>query len=218
MSDSLGFLVFLAVTWFAIGVALSVAMGRRGHNSFGWFVLGSVLGPLAVVLALDARRHGEDFEPGPVHVGEPGTAGSGPVDVLVGYDASSASVAALDAVVALLGDRIGRLTVATVVPYGGARDQEREATDRLRRLARRNPQGPPELEILHGHPSTALARCAVEDGYQLVVVGTRGAGITKAILGSAASELARDSKVPILLVGGRPVDVPDPADLAVAAS
>jgi nucleotide-binding universal stress UspA family protein len=218
MSDSLGFLVFLAATWFAVGVALSVAMGRRGHNSFGWFVLGSVLGPLAVVLALDARRHGEDFEHGPLHVGEPGTAGSGPVDVLVGYDASSASVAALDAVVALLGERIGRLTVATVVPYGGARDQEREATDRLRRLARRNPHRAPDLEILHGHPSTALARCAVEDGYQLVAVGTRGAGITKAILGSAASELARDSMVPVLLVGGHPVDVPDAADFAVAAS
>jgi nucleotide-binding universal stress UspA family protein len=218
MSDSLGFLMFLAATWFAVGVAVSVAMGRRGHNSFGWFVLGSVLGPLAVVLALDARRHGEDFEHGPLHVGEPGTAGSGPVDVLVGYDASSASVAALDAVVALLGERIGRLTVATVVPYGGARDQEREATDRLRRLARRNPQRAPELKILHGHPSTALARCAVENGYQLVAVGRRGAGITKAILGSAASELARDSMVPVLLVGGHPVDVPDAADFAVAAS
>ena len=218
MSDSLGFLMFLAATWFAVGVAVSVAMGRRGHNSFGWFVLGSVLGPLAVVLALDARRHGEDFEHGPVHVGEPGTAGSGPVDVLVGYDASSASVAALDAAVALLGDRIGRLTVATVVPYGGARDQETDATDRLRRLARRNPQRAPELKILHGHPSTALARCAVENGYQLVAVGRRGAGITKAILGSAASELARDSMVPVLLVGGHPVDVPDAADFAVAAS
>lgn len=218
MPDSLGFLVLLAATWFAIAVALAVGMGRRGHNGFGWFVLGSVLGPAAVVLARDAGRHGEAFEHAPVRVGEPGIAGSGPVDVLVGYDASSASVAALDAVDALLGERIGRLTVATVVPYGGARDQEREATDRLRRLARRNPHGAPQLEILHGHPSTALARCAVEDGYQLVAVGTRGAGITKAILGSAASELARDSKVPVLLVGGGPVDVPGAAELAAAAS
>lgn len=142
MFDALGFVVFVVVAWSSIGVALSVAMGRCGHSRFGWFVLGSVLGPLAVVLALDA----------------------------------------------------------------------------LRRLAGRNPGRGPQLEILHGHPATALARCATEGGYQLVAVGTRGTGITKAILGSAASELARASRVPVLLVGGRPVGAPDTADFAVAAS
>jgi nucleotide-binding universal stress UspA family protein len=218
MFDSLGFLVLLAVVWFAIGVTLAVTMGRRGHNGFGWFVLGSVLGPLAAVLALDARRHGEELEHGPLRVGAPGTAGPGPVDVLVGCDFSSESVAALDTVVDLLSTRIGRLTVATVLPYGSAKEQLRKATDGLCQLARRHPERVPELEILHGHPSTALGRFAAEGRYQLIAVGTRGAGISKAILGSAASELARDSKVPILVVGGRPTDVGHPATFAAVAA
>lgn len=203
MFDSVAFLVLVAVAWFAIGVVLAVLMGRRGHNSFGWFVLGAMLGPLAVVLAVDARRHGEGYEHLPVPVGEPGVVGPGPVDVLVGYDTSNESAAALDAVVELLGERVGRLTVATVVPFGDVKEQEHRAGERLRRLAAERPGREPELEILHGHPSTALGACAAEGGYKLVAVGTRGAGITKAVLGSAASELARDSRVPVLLVGGR---------------
>ncbi len=47
----------------------------------------------------------------------------------------------------------------------------------------------------------ALRQAATEGGYELIVVGTRGKGLTNHILGSAASELARDSKIPVLLVG-----------------
>ena len=47
-----------------------------------------------------------------------------------------------------------------------------------------------------------LRECARDAGYELIVVGSRGAGISKAILGSAATELARNSAVPVLVVGG----------------
>lgn len=203
MMDSVWFLVAVAAAWSSIGVVLSVLMGRRGHSSFGWFVLGTVLGPLAVVLAIDARRHGEGYQRGPVPVAGPEVVGTGPVDVLMGYDGSPESLAALDVVVRLLGERIGRLTVATVVPYGDSGERERQASEDLRRLAARTPGRAPGLEMLHGHPSTALTEAALDGGYELLVVGTRGAGISRALLGSAASELARESPVPVLLVGGR---------------
>ena len=109
--------------------------------------------------------------------------------------------AAVDAAVALLGDRLGRLTLATVVPFGDVKAPERRAAEQLRRQAGRVPTA--DLEVLHGHPSEALRQCAVEGGYQLIVVGTRGKGLTRAVLGSAATELARDSEVPVLLVGER---------------
>jgi len=102
--------------------------------------------------------------------------------------------------VELFGDRLGRLTVATVVSFGGVRDDERQATAGLRWLDGLLP-GTPAFELLHGHPSTALQRCATAGGFDLIAVGTRGAGFTKAMHGSAAVELARDSKVPVLLVG-----------------
>ncbi len=203
MSEGLGFVLAVAGVWLAIGLVLSIVMGRRGHNGFGWLVMGTLLGPLGIVLAVDASRHEESLQAKPLAGAASPGGGIGPVDVLVGYDGSAESSAAVDAVIGLLGERLGRLTVATVVPFGDIKQQERVASGELRQL-RPRPTGPaPALEVLHGHPSAALSQYAIEGGYELIAVGTRGAGITKAFLGSAASELARDSKIPVLLVGGQ---------------
>lgn len=201
MSESFVLAVSIAAAWAVIGVTLSLVMGRRGHNGFGWLVLGCLLGPLAVALAIDTGRHEEQSQPTTLAAGAP-VHEAGAVDVLVGYDGSAESAGAPQAVIDLLGDRLGRLTVVSVVPYGGVHEQEQAARDRLLQLAARTPGRAPGLEVVHGHPSAALRDCAIGGGYDLIAVGTRGAGISKAILGSAASELARESKVPVLLVGG----------------
>ncbi len=201
MSDSSGFVLAVAAAWLVIGLVLSIVMGRRGHDGLGWLVLGALLGPFGIVLAIDAQRHDERLDPKPLAGPVPATVGAGPVDVLVGYDGSLESAGVTHAVVDLLGDRLGRLTVVTVVPYGSLPAQERLARERLAPLADRTPGRVPVLAILHGHPSAALRESASEGGYDLIAVGTRGAGLTKGILGSAASELAADSKVPVLLVG-----------------
>lgn len=200
MFDSFGFFGVIAVTWVVIGFVLAVVMGRRGHNSFGWLVTGTLLGPLGVVLAVDAG-HREQLQLLPVRDAAPLVAGTGPVDVLVGADGSPESEAAMGSAVVLLGDRLGRLTLATVVPYGDIPAPERQATDALRALRTRVPAA--DLAVLHGRPAAALRQCAVEGGYQLIVVGTRGKGLTKGILGSAATELARECGIPVLLVGER---------------
>jgi nucleotide-binding universal stress UspA family protein len=88
------------------------------------------------------------------------------------------------------------------VPFGDIWDQERRAAQGLRRLADRTPGRALELEVLHGRPSAALRQRAIEGGFELIAVGARGEAMTKAVLGSAASELARDSKIPVLVVGG----------------
>jgi nucleotide-binding universal stress UspA family protein len=200
MFDSFGFVAAVIAAWLAIGVALAVVMGRRGHDSVAWFVVGTLMGPFAVLLAVDAWRHGEESQADTVGAGA--ARGGGAVDVLVGYDASAESAAALEAVISVLGERIGRLGVATVVPYGDIPERERAATDRLRRLADESSVRVTRLEVLRGHPSEALRHCAVTEGYDMIAVGARGSGITKAVLGSAATELARDSEVPVLVVGG----------------
>lgn len=203
VTDSLAFILIVAGTWLAIGVVLSTVMGRRGHNGFGWFVTGSLLGPLGLVLAFDEVRHAETMAASPAGGGTHTATGSGPVDVVVGYDGSPESVAAMDAVVDLLGGRLGRLTLTSVVPYGEVREQDREAAESLRQVADRSTLPVFELELLHGRPPDALVRFAIEGGYGMIAAGTRGKGITKAVLGSTASELARHSKVPVLLVGAR---------------
>jgi nucleotide-binding universal stress UspA family protein len=211
LSDGLALVVGIGASWFAIGLALAVVMGRRGHSSFGWLVVGTIMGPMAILFAIDARRHDERLHPLPLVPRRNAAPPEGPVDVLVGYDGSPESTAALDAAVALLGKRMGRVTVTTVVPYGDLPDVERAARKQLQHLARRRRLAAPDFEILHGHPSDALAQRAADGGYDLIVVGTRGAGVSKSILGSAASELARDSTVPVLLAGRRDHEATDAA-------
>ena len=60
----------------------------------------------------------------------------------------------------------------------------------------------PDLILLPGQPAEALQRLAAEGGYDLLVVGGRGTGLSKVLLGSTATALAAQAKVPVLLAGG----------------
>ena len=54
--------------------------------------------------------------------------------------------------------------------------------------------------VLAGAPAEALADHAADDGYELVVTGCRGRGLSTRLLGSCASTLAASTRVPVLLV------------------
>jgi len=77
--------------------------------------------------------------------------------------------AALAAASDLLGSRLGRVTLATVVPYDGGLEHERVAQAALEREGAAVGRSL-RLEILHGRPSRALMDRAVQDGYGLLVI------------------------------------------------
>jgi nucleotide-binding universal stress UspA family protein len=188
----------VAVSWLTAGLTLSLFMGRRGHDPFSWLLLGTLFGPLGAIFAAEARSR---ERPGPADLVATGrAAGPGPVDVLVGIDGSSGSRAALHAVTELLGPRIGRLTLATVIPFDSGVEAQRSARAGLEEQGRAVPDGP-QLELLHGRPAEALLDRTVEGGYDLLVIGTRGTGASTSILGSTAVDAARSAKVPVLLMG-----------------
>jgi len=191
------FVIVAAVCWLSIGLTLSLAMGRRGHDAFAWLILGTLFGPLGAIFAVEARGQ-EEIRP--ELVARRGMSGSGPVDVLAGIDGSPESWAALGAAFEILGSRLGRLTLATVIPFDCGADRQRAARAQLEQ-AGTIVAGEPRLEVLHGRPAPALLDRAVEDGYDLVVIGTRGSGASKALLGSTALDVARSAKVPVLLMG-----------------
>lgn len=195
------FFFLVGVAWVGIGLVVSFVMGRRGHSPFGWWFLGAVFGPLVIVLAIDAAlRHRMASEP----LGEGGMPGEGPVDVLVGIDGSPQSLAALSSVCRLLGPRLGRLTLAAVVSFeaaersGAERD---EAVDALGRAARSVTICGPDTVVLSGPPARALVEHARERRYDLLAVGSRGRGASKAVLGSVSAQLVRQSRVPVLVAG-----------------
>ncbi len=48
-------LLALAVAgWLASGLVVSLVMGRRTHDTWGWLGLGALFGPFALLLALEA--------------------------------------------------------------------------------------------------------------------------------------------------------------------
>jgi nucleotide-binding universal stress UspA family protein len=103
----------------------------------------------------------------------------------------------------LFGSRIGRLTLVAVVPFDATPDAVTQATENLERARKFVPAHIPvttKLEIVEGHPATALRSLAARDGYDVLTIGTRGSGMSKRLIGSTASELARATDVPVLLV------------------
>ena len=211
------FLSLLLATFACIGLVLAAVMGRLGYSSFTWGILGLALGPVALLLALSTVRNGRPSWSWLLAGGQPG---SGPVDVLVGIDGSAQSAAAATAALELLGDRVGRLTLVAVTAIDDSvagREEQARLRDELERQAqalqpahgrrgRSSPAEPPvkpALVLRSGQPAAVLDRMAVEDGYGLLVVGARGAGLSTVLLGSVATRLAAQANVPVLVVGER---------------
>lgn len=219
--------VLIVVGWIAFGPALSLVMGRRGHSAAAWGVTGMFLGPLAVPVALSAaRRHHETT----VAVLTEGAVGAGPLSVLAAIDGSDEARAALARAVSVLGDRMGRLTLVHVASVDAADDavlMEREANEARQWMAaaRQALGGHTATEcVVAGPPAPTLARIAAEDGDDLLVVGSRGRGMSPRLLGSVVQALAGSSPVPVLIGGAQtrrgtpsPGQAADPVDIDLAS-
>jgi len=191
--------------WMVIGVAASIVMGRRGYSSFAWFLLGAVLGPLVIPLAFGTVRAAREDPRARPHPFRASAGGSGTVDMLVGIDGSAHSAGALRAALDLFGDRIGRLTLAGVIDYDSAMSgrpggAEGLASEGLERSAASVRAIAPGTVLLVGQPAEALMKHAAEDEYEVLVVGRRGHGASKVLLGSTAARLAEGSGTPVLVV------------------
>jgi len=198
--DASEILLAALVVWLAIGLTASVVMGRRGHGAFGWLLIGTVLGPLAIPIAVRAIREEHPSQGRVIRAGSPG---GGSIDLLVGLDGSEASERALRRSLELVGDRVGQLTLATVLGHEGPASNwfdEADAVSAIEGIAAALPGHEPEIVVLRGRAADALVSYADERGIELVVVGRRGHGATKSLLGSTAHRLAQREGVPVLIV------------------
>lgn len=202
------------VVWLLVGAVVGVVEARHGAWRRSWAVA-AVFGPFAIPLALQ-RRH--QAKPDTV-VLSPGRAGRGPVDLLIGLDGSESSLAAASLALHLFGPRARRVTLTSVLDLDTARSHDDDVTDpepwpeerdaRLRldeaATALQESTGVrPGSVILAGRPADALEQHALAEGYEVIVVGHRGKGLSKRVLGSCASDLAGRTKVPVLLVPAEP--------------
>ena len=205
------FLLALACLWLVVGLAASVILGRRGHDPFTWGLLGAVLGPLVVPLAVVAIR--DERNAGAARVSSrskasPDHSQSDTVDVLVGIDGSPQADAAFESVLRLLAGSLGRFAIATATPFGAdstATGRHEEAQDLVLlesygNRAERALGRAAETVVLRGNAADALQRYCQDQQFDLLVVGSRGAGLATTLLGSVTSRLASHSNVPVLIV------------------
>ena len=200
-------LAVVIAVWLVTGLLTGVAMGRRGHSWFGWTVIGCVLGPLVIPVALSSVGRLRGAPAIPV---SPGEQGGGRLRVMVGVDGSAEAVAAVRSAIALLDDEIGALTLAAVVgvdavrPDGKGEGQQQAATAlaEAAEVARRASGRAAETVLLTGAPAGALLDHAAATGADLLVIGSRGRGASRKVLGSVATQLAGSAPVPLLVVGG----------------
>ena len=209
-------LAIALATWVAVGLVVAVVMHRRGHDLGVWALLGVVFGPFTIPLASRQVQRALWVAPQEVSTGRHGP---GEVDVLVGIDGSEEACAAAESVVAALGPAIRRLTLASVMdldeavthvdpPDPAFWDEDRRHEDACRAWLEdatgRLGEVRPATVILGGDPAAALAHEAAANDYDFLVVGPRGKGASRALLGSVSTRLARRSLVPVILG-------PDPA-------
>ncbi len=211
MSSTQVLALVLIVTWLAGGAIVAVLMHRSGHDLRLWLGLGVLLGPFAALFAADRLRH----LPRRGAIASDDTRRGG-LDLLAGIDDSTESVAA--AKVALeLNRQITSLTLATVLDYDSSGpfsgiDRQARAYGRLVDVADEIGYQPVELKLLFGRPSKEIATFARDAGMELIVVGARGHGMSRALLGSVSSELIGTSTVPIF-VGPSNAHSEEPATL-----
>jgi nucleotide-binding universal stress UspA family protein len=187
----------VAFGWLVEALVLGHVMGRRGYDAYSWTLIGLFLGPLAVAVALSFAIRAPSWQPKFLHSASRGT---GPVDVLVGIDGSRESTTAAAKVRTLFGSAEGRVTFAQAIPLDATVERERVAERQLVAASAAHPELDPSTVVLRGEPVAALRDYAFRLGYEVLVVGARGKGRTKALLGSVATGLARGGSVPVLPV------------------
>ena len=187
----------LAAGWLLEALVLGVLMRRRGFDPYVWTLLGLFLGPVALFLAASRIISPPAAE---VHHVAAGHVGSGSLNVLVGVDGSPDADAAVGRLKSLVGGPTHRITLARVAALDAPKDDEQRAVDELNKLSNAYPELDAETVVLHGPPAETLQSYAKQEGFDLIVVGSRGTGRKTALTGSVASKLARGSGVPVLVV------------------
>lgn len=134
--------------------------------------------------------------------------------ILVGFDGSPSSQKALEHAKSLSFKLNASVTVLTIVrlpDFSSSVDEVSEVMDEAERRivpmhkeiaesARKEGVALQTL-IIHGHPVEKMIDYAKENGFDLIIIGTRGlGGFKKLVIGSVAQKVVSYSKVPVMVV------------------
>ena len=204
-------LVAVIAVWLAIVVVSMIVVSflavRWGRDPFGWALLSAVLGPIAIV-ALAGTHKSDRAHPAGFEGTRPRASGATRC-IVAAVDGSAAS------------DRVARyiaqshpeatdVALLVVLPLEmrtrGSEQQiaEHEATvtkmtasaERILRDAGVSAR----VAVGYGAPAEEIVRFADAEDAGVIVIGRRGAGLSKALLGSVSDAVVKQSKRPVALI------------------
>jgi nucleotide-binding universal stress UspA family protein len=196
-----------AVVVIASMLAAAYLARRWGRDAFGWALLSAALGPIALV-ALAGTRQSDLVRPQPFER-LPGGRGAGGERLLLAVDGSPVGARLARHVVDLHRADVAPVLLV-VLPHedfehgGVAAKAEHDAkidsatagaTDVLRAA-----ELTPAVIVGYGSPGEEIVRCADEQGAAAIVVGRRGTGVSRALLGSVSDYVVRHAKQPVSVV------------------
>ncbi|UGY91325.1 universal stress protein [Streptomyces gobiensis] len=185
-------------------ISITVLLLRQGYRHPLWFVWGIFLGPLTPAVLVERIEHHLRV----IEIPRAGKARKG-LTVLIGVDASPGSVHTVETARELLGPQTGRAILTCVVDYdtadtptrGKAGRRVARAHDSLLEFADRLADLDPSIEVVAGHPATALLDLAEQEHADVIVVGHHPHRMGHLISGHVCKELVAHSPTPVLIAG-----------------
>jgi nucleotide-binding universal stress UspA family protein len=204
-------LIGLVLIWaliVIISMALNVLLAHRwGRDPFGWAMLAAGMGPIAIVALLGTRKS-DVAHPQPFQVTGPlAPAAADSRTIVAAVDGSDAGAQVARYICQhMAGARVELLTVLPREwhPVEGTVP----AADRQARIdaATSGPLGllreagvPSAVVVGYGEPGEEIVRLAETSNAGLIVVGRRGTGLTKALLGSVSDYVIKHARCPVVV-------------------
>lgn len=207
MAENGSWLVVLIIilVWVLSGLIALWWLARRGYRDPRWFVYAIVFGPVfAATVSERAERTPRLLSAEGEAVDEPSR-----VRVLVGLDGSPAADRAVESVLRLVGPDRARLMLVRVVAFDEAESSEDEGSAAIaavsRELAAKAERIGESVEhvVVAGSPARTLLGLADDRGVDMIALGRRGSGLSKALLGSVARTVSQHAAVPVLITRDR---------------
>lgn len=188
----------IVVTYFAL---------RWGRDPFGWLLLSAAMGPIALV-ALVGTRH-RDLEVGrrPAAPGLPKRHGTS--RIVVGSDGSAVGPRIAEHIVRDFGDLAEVVLVCVLPPEAEPRGNEQGRKELDARAAHMTGSVlavletagvPARTAVAFGRPGEEIVRIADQEQADLLIVGRRGAGLSRALLGSVSEHVVKHATRPVLVL------------------
>jgi len=205
--------VVVLLGWLGIVVVSMIVVGylatRWGRDAFGWLLLAAALGPFAIIALLGTRQRDLERPEAFEHRGERLTREAQKV-IVVGCDGSDQSERAARYATSEYPDA-HEIVLVTVFPRetrphkddgAGLREHEERieactsGSMGILSSAKLNAR----MIVGYGTPGEEIVRAAEEEEADAIVVGKRGAGLTKALLGSVSDYVLKHAKQPVVVV------------------